>query len=71
MSECDLSVLDYLIKAAIKLELTQDYGQDIYELEESEIAFRINQHYQVSKGAYWISSNIAIAILNFYLLLPI
>ena len=47
MSECDLSVLDYLIKAAIKLELTQDDDQDIYELEESEIAFRINQHYQV------------------------
>ena len=49
MSECDLSVLDYLRKAAIKLELTQD--DDIYELEESEIAFRINQHYQVHNAS--------------------
>ena len=53
MSECDLSVLDYLRKAAIKLELTQDDGQDIYELEESEIAFRINQHYQVNNASHF------------------
>ena len=51
MSGCDLSVLDYLRKAAIKLELTQD--DDIYELEESEIALRINQHYKVNNASHF------------------
>ena len=48
MSCCDLSVLDYLRKAAVKLEINQDYGApDIYGLDEFEITSIIYQYYQV------------------------
>ena len=44
----DLSVLDHLKEAAIKLNISNTIQNCIDDLCEKELAYQINQHYQVS-----------------------